>query len=95
MEIEISPRASGKTTKMIDWLGMGRNRVLLTFSEQEARRLRSIYPLLANSIYCWEVWLKDQYGVGPEKEIGIDNADYILGNYLKHPIIKATFNEAE
>lgn len=80
---------------MLKWLQKDRNRILLTFSVQEADRLKHLYPELANSIFYWEIWLRDQYGTGQEKEIGIDNADYILQNYLKHPIEKMTLTKDE
>lgn len=73
---------------MVEWLKENRNRILITFNHQEAARLRETYPDLALSIFGWEEWIRNQYGVGGEKEIGIDNADILLQNHLKHPLVK-------
>jgi hypothetical protein len=92
MEITISPRASGKTTLMIKWLKADKNRILLTFNHQEADRLKYTYPEISQRIYCWEEWKEKQHGV-EKKEIGIDNANYILQHMLKHEIKKITMSD--
>lgn len=97
MEIIIRPRRTGRTTKMMDWLNGDSNRILLTFSQQEADRLKEQYkemPSVVDRIFSWDIWLRDQYGKSSrDTEVGIDNADYILQNYLKNPLRKITMED--
>ena len=94
MEIIYKPRRSGKTIKMLQLLAQDRDRVLLTFSAQEATRLQRENPDLAHSIFYWEIWLRDQYGrSNPDTKVLIDNADYVLQNYIRYPIEIVSFSD--
>lgn len=87
MKIEIKPRQSGKTTKMIDWLSNYKERILITFSHDEECRLKNLYPEVGNRIMCFDCYnLKNKCAGNYDFEIGIDNADMILQSFFKQRI---------
>ena len=93
MEIDLSPRQAGKTTRMIEWLKIGRSRILLTHTMREAERLREQYPDLEDCIFSWDQWLKKQHGVSHRVELAVDNADYILQAQVSDDIKRISFNK--
>ena len=95
MEIDVSTRAAGKTTRLIDWLKITPKGILLTFNTTEADRLRRKYPELRNQIHSWNKWSDAQRGTSRDLEIVIDNADYILQSYLSHSLKKITMTKDE
>ncbi len=95
MHIDISPRSFGKTTRLIEWLKKDSKRILVTFSNQEAARLKELYPELKEQIYEWSNWRDNQFCFEYEKEIGIDNADLILQSLLRNEIKILTITQEE
>lgn len=91
MEIIHSPRASGKTVRLIEWLRENPNRILVTFSDLEARRLKEMPASegMEKRIKSWREYASlDMMGMGKpdEFEVAIDNADIILHRYSRYPI---------
>lgn len=91
MEILHSPRRGGKTTKLIEWLYAQQNRILVTFSDFEVRRLRELIDdeKVGKRIMSWrEYATPDMAGyVNPNDfEVAVDNADMILHRYSRFPI---------
>lgn len=93
MEINISPRMSGKTTKLIEWVKEKKNRVVLFSSNSEAFHLKAQYPKIANKLYYWEEWRASRDFNKGNKEIGIDNVDCLLHAMLGRNIKKIEFNQ--
>ena len=90
MEINISPRRSGKTTRLIDWVKKGEDRVVLFATTEEASYLKKQYPEIADNLYYWVDW-KEKKDIN--KEIGIDNADCVLHKVFGRSIQKLEFNQ--
>lgn len=78
---------------MLEWLREDEKRIFLTFSITEADRLKNENPDLTMRIFYWEYWLKNHQYFRDMKEVGIDNAEYILQNYLRHPIGRISLSE--
>jgi hypothetical protein len=99
MIIDYSPRASGKTTKLIEWIQEDPNtRYLITFSSREEYRLKQLYPELDRNIYYWETWVKKKRegGLsGNHSSVAVDNADYILERVLETYINKVSITKEE
>ena len=90
MEINISPRRSGKTTRLIDWVKKGEDRVVLFATTEEASYLKKQYPEIADKLYYWIDWREKK---DLNKEIGIDNADCVLHKIFGRSIQKLEFNQ--
>ncbi len=88
-------RRAGKSTYMIHWVSQDKGRTLLVHNHQEAKRLRKEFPFLAKQIITWD-GRKQMVGT-KTKEVGIDNADMILQDYVGKPIsiITTTIEEDE
>ncbi len=98
MKIDYSPRASGKTTRMIEWLQRDRNRVMITISRSEVRRLQSLYPDVEKQIVSWEDFQHRHHAADMSiTEVGVDNVDIILQQSLRLPVkvISMTYDENE
>lgn len=117
MEVNIRPRQSGRTTAMLNWLSERHERILLTFDDQEAERLRKLVkreitvntspqkttPIgldgfgMEKRIFSWRQYLslEKTMRISHITEIGIDNADYILGGYIQNRIKVITMTDDE
>lgn len=95
MNIDYSPRASGKTSRLIDWLREKPNRILITFSHEEENRLKRLYNDLSTRIVEWRSYQRRYMHGNPMKHIAIDNADLILQEILAQPIEQITITELE
>jgi hypothetical protein len=98
MKIDYSPRASGKTTRLIEWLRADEQRLLLTVSHDEENRLKRLYPDLSNRIVDWESYLRARNSGGSLtasriRTIGIDNADLVLGRVFQGFVEKITITD--
>ena len=86
MEVDISQRQAGKTTRMIKWLRGDEGRMLITFSHQRENQMKREYKDVANRILDWRSF-QDRYAYAPAtreiKELGIDDADMILNNLFE------------
>jgi hypothetical protein len=100
----VGGRRSGKTTESLKWLKEAKrvdaypfwDRVLLTFSTDEAQRLRiqlrreaerTGVPdsgLYYNLVYSFEEWRRAHLGSSWEGAVAVDNAEFILQKYLNH-----------
>lgn len=79
MLIDFGPRACGKTTRIIEWLKEAPDRLMITFSHQEALRLKQEYRDEAPRIMCWDCYLqRRKQGTPHIKEVSIDNVDIII-----------------
>jgi hypothetical protein len=86
MKVDYSSRASGKTTRLIEWLAEKPHRILITFSHEEENRLKRLYPDLAARIVDWRSYQRRYMHGAPLKEISIDNADLILEEQFRQRI---------
>jgi hypothetical protein len=107
MKFLVGPRASGKTTKLIEWVKEGVrtdsypgwSRIILTHTMKEAQRLRTYkeYGLDYRQVFFVEEWRGARQGSSPV-EVGFDNIDYIIrdivGPFNTAGLITAT-GEAE
>ena len=91
MEINISPRRSGKTTRLINWLTENVNRVCVFSSREEVFNLQELYPKVADRLFYWEDYRSKH--VNTNVEIGIDNADCVLRELFGKNIIKIELNQ--
>lgn len=97
MKILYSPRQGGKTTRMVEWLREEQSRMLVTFSDKEARRLVELYPDLVNRIVTWREYVERRsfaWNKHPSK-IAIDNADIILQMLCRDEIDVITISNEE
>jgi len=75
MRFMLTGRRMGKTTKMIEWFKEDpANRMIVTFSEQEAHRISKEYGIPQRKVVSAR---KDALG-GRREVRGIDNVDIIL-----------------
>jgi len=81
LKVIVSARQCGKTKKLVAWMEQDRNRILITFSEQEADRLRQRYPWLKDRVFSW--FAMQGSIVNREAEYGIDNLDMILSRMTR------------
>jgi len=102
MNVDYSPRGSGKTTRAIEWLKVDpEKRVLLTYSHDEENRLKRLYPELAHRIVDWESYLRSMKQGGSSfsrienRRVMVDNADYVLQKMLDWNITDVTINREE
>lgn len=106
MKVEILPRQMGKTTRLIKWLLEDNSRIIITFSEHEADRIKRYYfrsdgvfrPKIKKSDFkrilsMQEYMEKKTMGYKKPLNIGIDNADIILQNIFWDRIEKITMTE--
>jgi hypothetical protein len=98
-----SGRRGGKTTKMVEWVRQGRkikeypgwSRIIVTFNESEAQRLREEYELDYHQVYSFRD-LQGMHGAHRANfDVGVDNADLILEEYLRSRIDRITLTAAE
>lgn len=98
MKIDLAPRGTGKTTRMLEWLGGKETRVLIVHDEREAHRLRSHENNkdIAGRIFTWQEY-KNRNGLPGTliTEVSIDNADIILQSQLRHPIRRISILDEE
>ena len=90
MRFDYSPRASGKTTRMTEWLAADESRILITCSHDEENRLKWLYPKLKHRIVDWESYQHRHMHGNAMNEIAIDNADTILQSQLRQKIALVT-----
>lgn len=86
MKIDIAPRRAGKTTRMISWLLGNKDRVVITFSQEEKERLQYIvedlkFPEAKDRIMTWAEATRHR-GFLSRKEVSVDNVDMILRQEL-------------
>lgn len=93
MDIDISAVASGKTTRIVEWVKKDKKNVLVTFSAKESERLKRLYPEIENRIYCWEEWLVIRYSQPHDILVGIDNADLIVQQMTMRSVEKITLSK--
>ena len=91
MEINIGPRRSGKTTRLINWLKEDINRVCIFSSREEVLNLQKLYPQIADKFFYWADYRSKC--VNTNAEIGIDNADCVLRELFGKHITKIEFNQ--
>jgi hypothetical protein len=91
MNVDYSPRGSGKTTRLIEWLRGDPKRVLITISHEHEKDLRQLYPELGMQIVGWESYRR-KYRGGHITEVAIDNADIILQKMIPEKIAIVTIS---
>jgi hypothetical protein len=74
MKIDYSPRASGKTTRMIEWLRENPQRILVTFNHAEENRLKHEYPDLSMRILEWRSYQQRYMHGNPVKEVAFERS---------------------
>lgn len=89
MIVDIAPRQAGKTTRMISWLLGNRDRIVITYSENEKVRLQEIVtdlksPEARDQIMTWAEAQRHR-GFLSCREVSIDieisKAQYLLDGY--------------
>ncbi len=93
MKLDYSPRASGKTTRLIEWLSKKPDRLLITFSHAEENRLKRLYPELSTRIVDWRSYQQSHMHGSPMKEVSIDNADIILQEQFRQKISRISISD--
>lgn len=71
---------------MIQWLRAEPDRLMITFNEREADRLKKDFEDVAGRIVSWQQYAQMNRQYKGVYEIGIDNADMILRNLTWHEI---------
>ena len=93
MDVDYSPRAAGKTTRMIEWLRANPQRLLITINHLEENRLKRLYPDVSTRILDWESY-RHRYPHGAQmKEAAIDNADIVLEGLLRQRLAKISITD--
>lgn len=95
MEINISPRQSGKTTKMIAWLKQNDNAVLLVHNHQERMRLINnceLNPSQSARIMTYDAWLGGYILASKDVKIAVDNAEIFLQRVFGGRLRKASIS---
>ncbi|WP_147154151.1 hypothetical protein [Reyranella soli] len=95
MRIDYSPRASGKTTRLIEWLKAKPDRFLLTFSHDEENRLKRLHPDLSNRIVDWRSYQRRFMHGSPMHQIAIDNVDLVLEEQFRQRIAIASISDEQ
>jgi hypothetical protein len=99
MKIITGARQTGKTTKMIQWIGQDLSkRFLVTFSTREQDRLRRQYPSCKDNIFTYQSFREKAMTArfdDSQVEVAVDNADYILEQVVGTFVRIATFNKEE
>ena len=106
MEIIYTPRQSGKTTKMIEWLSGDKNRLLIVFNHRRKEDLKKQVALMdfhgtiKERLLGQIVTLRDYtlgYGFQPHliKEVSIDDAELVLGSFITHKLKYMTISDLE
>lgn len=88
MKIDVRPRQAGKTYALVEWVREGVEdptwpfwtRIIVTHSEDEARRIRRYYDLDDHQVFCFRDWQGRYRYSAAAPEIAIDNLDLILSN---------------
>lgn len=95
MKIDYSPRASGKTTRLIEWLRADPHRLMITFSIREEVRLKEIYRDVAERILDWHSYQRSSLGSRRIDQVCIDNVDLLLQRLCRESIslMSATTDE--
>ena len=94
MKIEISPRQSGKTTSLVNWLKGNEKRILITFSAREADRISRDFKVDRKKVLTWQEYHQQHRTIGTKvDEVSIDNCDLILQGLFRERIDKITFSD--
>lgn len=109
MRYIIGDRRSGKTTELLEWILDGHprdtfpywSRIIISFSDREARRLRNILKMARPSldisewVFSVEQWQLERRGIKNYTglSIAIDEASYILEQYIGHVDVATLTNE--
>ena len=94
MRVEIAPRQSGKTTKLIKWLNESNKRILITFSVKEADRISQDFKIDRKRVLTWDEYFGKKKTLGTEiDKVSIDNIDLILQGLFRERIEKITFSK--
>jgi hypothetical protein len=90
VKIVVKGRQEGKTTEAVEWTLQAPNRILVTFSEAEKRRLCKKYPALER--YQQTISIEDlrsgylfgrvNYRNNERYELAIDNLEHMLHIFL-------------
>lgn len=102
MNIDISPRGSGKTTRAIEWLKKDlEKRVLITYSHEEENRLKHLYPECSHRIVDWRSYMDSMKSGGSSfsriqnPRLMIDNADMFIQKIFDWNVTDLTFTKDE
>jgi thymidine kinase len=95
MEIDYSPRQSGKTTRMLEWLRADQNRVLLVHNYEYAHELGIENKDVKDRIMSWNDYIPKQKGRNPLEHVAIDNAEFFFRSRINAPIDKISMSTPE
>ena len=94
MELDYSPRQSGKTTRIVEWLRLNPMGLVVTFSRDRADAIKKEFGLSEGSVLSWDEYYKGYKTYGKDiSEIVIDDVDIILQKICKEKINKVTFSK--
>lgn len=91
MKLIYRRRQGGKTYELVQWVKEGEpldkypgwSRVILTYTEQDAKRIRREYDLEYHQVYAYRD-LRDMHGAHRHNfKVGVDNADLLLQQLLR------------
>lgn len=95
MIVYVKPRGAGKTTHMIEWLKGSKDRIMLTFSVNEKKRVTYLIQdqTVAARVFTFDEWqANEEYGQPHTMEVCIDNADIVLQGMLNHRVAFVTMS---
>lgn len=79
MIFDVGSRQSGKTTRSVEWLKAGRNRILFVCSWAERDRIIHNYNIPVDQVKVWDNHPRLQLrGLPMDTEVMIDNVDLYL-----------------
>lgn len=90
MKVIVRPRRAGKTHELLEWVKQGErtdsypgwSRIILTHTLDEAQRLRTREDMYYHQVFSVGEWQSARIGY-PSPEIGVDNLDIIVADYLR------------
>lgn len=87
MILDYSPRRSGKTTRLLNWIAKDPRRLLIVHDSHYAQILRDEKPELAKQICAWSEYMNTGSGFRIHfTSVSLDNADMILENLVRLPV---------
>lgn len=97
MQVLVTPRQAGKTTRAVDWVLAGKpthiypfwSRVIVTINEQEADRLRKHFKLDYRQVFSIRDFREGRFP-NPDMEVLIDNLDLVVADLLRFRPAAAT-----
>lgn len=87
MIIDASPRRSGKTTRVVEWVKAEKNRAMIVHSIDEKKRIIKEYGLTEDQVYTHNQIINSPYGLGAKiSDFYIDNAEKVINKIFSDKV---------